>query len=255
MHMAGDRAALDGLVVTARDIGSAVVLAVSGDLSLRTVPQLRRTLDKQLADRGRVLVDVSALTISWRSAVEVFAAALAASTGWPAARLVLFGPATGGLLRAAAPISGSVHVADSEAAAVELLDVRPRRLSRRAELACEPAAAKWGRLLVDAVCEDWDIADIDVHAVRMAVSELVSNAVLHARTSSAVTLTLTDQDLWIGVRDYRPGDGPAVADALPDGSGTLGMVLVAGTCRSWGVSAHDDGKTVWASISRRGAAR
>jgi anti-sigma regulatory factor (Ser/Thr protein kinase) len=251
MRMAGVHPSPDALVVTAREVGPAVVLAVSGDLSLRTVPQLRRALDKHLADRGRVLVDVSALTVSWRSAVEVFPTALAATTGWPAARLVLFGAATGGPLGAAAPLSGSVHVAGSEAAAVRLLDVRPRRLSRRTELACEPEAAKWGRLLVDAVWEDWDITDIEVHAARMVVSELVSNAVLHARTSSAVTVTLTDRDLWIGVRDHCPGHGPAVPETLPGGSGALGMVLVAGLCRSWGVSAHDDGKTVWASIPRR----
>jgi anti-sigma regulatory factor (Ser/Thr protein kinase) len=253
MSMAAEPAPPDDLAVTTRDIGPAVVLAPRGDLSLRTVAQLGRVLEKQLADRGRVLVDVSGLALSWRPAVEVFPTALAATTGWPAARLVLFGPPTGGLLHAAAPLSALVHVADSEVAAVLLLDVRPRRLTRRVELPCGLEAAKWGRLLVDAVCEDWDVTDVDVHAVRMVASELVSNAVLHAGTSSVLTLTLTARDLRVGVRDYRPGGGPAPADAEPGASGSMGMVLVAGVSRTWGISRHHDGKTVWASL-RRGAA-
>jgi anti-sigma regulatory factor (Ser/Thr protein kinase) len=238
----------DRLAVSVRDIGVGVVLHVRGDLSLRTVPQLRRTLDKNLADRGRVLVDLSELTVSWWPALEVFPAALASMTGWPAARLVLFGAGGGRLLGAARRLSASVHLAVGEAEAVELLEVRPRRLSRRTELACEPQAAKWSRMLVDSACADWQVVDAAVDAARLVVSELVTNSVLHAGTSMVVTLTLTEGALRVGVRDLDPRGGPELIAAGKDGPRSSGMAVVAAMSRTWGVRMHDDGKTVWASI-------
>jgi hypothetical protein len=81
----------------------------------------------------------------------------------------------------------------------------------------------------------------------------VTNAVLHARTSSLVTLTLTDTALQIGVRDYLPGPGPRRPRVGSGADGPLGVVVVDAVSRSWGVTHHDDGKTVWATISRAGA--
>jgi anti-sigma regulatory factor (Ser/Thr protein kinase) len=243
----------DDLAITACETGAATLLSARGELSLRTVPALRRALDKQLADRGRVLVDLSGLAVTWRPALELFPTAMAATTGWPAARLVLFGadPGTARLLAAQPQFTASVHVAAGEAEAVELLDVRPHRLSRLVELAPGPQAPKWGRLLVEAVHEDWELADVDLQAARMVVSELVSNAVLHAGTSSVLTVTLTGNAFQIGVRDFGPGAGPGPADARPGDLDRMGMVLVGAVCRSWGVIRHDDGKTVWAALPRR----
>jgi anti-sigma regulatory factor (Ser/Thr protein kinase) len=231
------------LAVGVRDIGVGVVLAPRGTLSLRTVPQLRRALDEHLADRGRVLVDLSGLTLTWRPAIGVFGTALAATTGWPAARLVLFGDRSG--LRAAGRLSESVHVADTEEQAVRLLDVRPRRLSRRTELACDVRAAKWARLLVDAVGEDWELTDVDLPAARLVASELVTDAVLRAGTSSVVTITLTDRALLISVRDF----GRAERSDEREGAEPVARI-VAALSRAWGVRWHDDGRSVWASIAR-----
>src|SRR3954470_4956117 len=112
----------DQLTIGTRAIDAGTVLSVRGELSLRTVPQLRRTLEKELADRGRVLVDLSGLAVTWHRAVEVFPTALASMTGWPAARLVLFGtdPGTAALLAAVSRLTAGVHVAGGEAEAVAL---------------------------------------------------------------------------------------------------------------------------------------
>lgn len=231
------------LTVTTRDIGAGIVLVPRGELSLRTVPDLRRALDKQLGDRGRVLVDLSGLVLAWRPALWVFPTALAGTTGWPAARLVLFG-ASGGQLRTAGDLAAAVHVAGTEAEAVRLLDVRPPRLSRRVELACDVRSAKWSRLLVDSVHEDWEVTDVDLHVARLVVSEMVSDALRRARTSSVVTCTLTPRSLRIAVRDFCTDPAPMVP-----GPGSVAAVLGA-TSRAWGVHWHDDGRTVWASIAR-----
>src|SRR3712207_1069515 len=67
------------------------VLALSGELSLRSAELITETLSKALADAGSVLVDVSALRLAWPPAVQLFPTVLAGMGGWPGARLVLFG--------------------------------------------------------------------------------------------------------------------------------------------------------------------
>jgi anti-sigma regulatory factor (Ser/Thr protein kinase) len=164
---------------------------------------------------------------------------------------VLFGagPRTAAALRAGPHLPATVHLAETEAAAVELLGVRPRRLSRRTEIDPEPGAAKWARILVETVCADWDVDDPEAaSAARIVASELVTNVVVHARTKCVLTVTRTDRGLQVGVRDYGTGGRPVRSDAGRVGARGLGLVVVAGVSRSWGVTAHGDGKTVWALV-------
>jgi hypothetical protein len=102
------------------------VLAVSGELSLRSVGLVRGRLSKALANTGRVLVDVSERRLSWVPAVQVLPSTLARMGGWPGARLVLFGAdvelaRTLTVLR----VTRMVPVAADEAAARPLLDRQP----------------------------------------------------------------------------------------------------------------------------------
>ncbi|MCO1660204.1 ATP-binding protein [Pseudonocardia humida] len=244
----------EGMTIAARETGAAVVLTVDGELTLRSAPRLRAVLEQQVADRGRVLVDVSGLRIAFPSAVEVFPMALASLCGWPEARLVLFGarPATVRVLRAAPYLTEAVHLADTEDAALRMLELRPRRLSRRTELEYEPDAARWARYVVEAVCRDWEVADDDAaSAAQIVASELVTNAIVHARTASVLTVTSAAESLRVAVRDYDPAAAPERTDALPELARGLGLVVVAGVSRSWGVTPHLDGKSVWAVVPRR----
>lgn len=84
--------------------------------------------------------------------------------------------------------------------------------------------------------------------VLLAVSELVTNGLLHART--AMTLRI----LRVGPETVRleVGDGSV---APPRGrlftveSGTgRGLRLLDSIAEEWGVATHDDGKTVWCVI-------
>ena len=67
------------------------VLAISGELSLRSAGLTQKAVSKALLDVGHVLVDVSVLRVTWPPAVQVFPLAVAVAGGWPSARLVLFG--------------------------------------------------------------------------------------------------------------------------------------------------------------------
>jgi len=80
-------------------------------------------------------------------------------------------------------------------------------------------------------------------------SELVANAVLHARTECRLTVQLDARGLTIAVRDHRPG---GISRRPPSIDATnlrgLGLFVVDRLSRSWGTSPTADGKTVWALL-------
>ncbi|WP_230205258.1 ATP-binding protein [Parafrankia elaeagni] len=92
-----------------------------------------------------------------------------------------------------------------------------------------------------------DAADIAL----LLVSELVTNAVLHARDDAAVEIRANSDVLWVGVDDRdsrRPAVQPVDAGAL----GGRGLRLVDVLSDDWGVRhVQGDGKTVWFTVSRR----
>ena len=78
-------------------------------------------------------------------------------------------------------------------------------------------------------------------------SELVANAVLHARTECRLSAQLDARGLTIAVQDYRPGRirrPPVDATNLRG----LGLFVVDRLSRSWGTSPTTDGKNVWALL-------
>lgn len=79
----------------------------------------------------------------------------------------------------------------------------------------------------------------------LLVSELVTNAVLHARSAMRVTVDRRDGALRVSVSDRSPVP-PRLRDYGPDAVTGRGMLLVDRLARSWGVERHqDEGKQVW----------
>lgn len=87
-------------------------------------------------------------------------------------------------------------------------------------------------------------------AAATVVTELVGNAVEHAATVCVLHLAVHSKRLRIAVRDNSPvSEGrPQIVD--PDERG-YGLPIVRGLSRSWGVTPHAGGKTVWALLNRR----
>lgn len=124
---------------------------------------------------------------------------------------------------------------------------RPERVSRHRDLPAAAVAPATARALVREACADWrTTAAQDVAA--LVATELVTNAVQHARTSCRLTVTLDLSGLRIGVRDYRPGDPPRPRPVDATVGGGRGLHLVAMMANRWGVHQHPDGKTVWALV-------
>jgi len=79
------------------------------------------------------------------------------------------------------------------------------------------------------------------------VSELVTNAVIHARTQYVVTIKDDGETLLVEVADHSPR--PATPRQY-DGTATTGrgLRLVDRLSQSWGSEVAADGKTVWARV-------
>ena len=88
-----------------------------------------------------------------------------------------------------------------------------------------------------------------VDPVRLVVSELATNALLHGQTSFVVTLSRADDTVRVMVSDdsaWLARSGGAPEDALQAGGRGLRIVQV--LSRDWGVIAGEDSKTVWATF-------
>ena len=194
----------DHPVVLVRRDADTCVLAVSGELSLRSTGLVRGRLSKALADPGRVLVDASELQLTWKPAIQLFPSVLAGVGGWPGARLVLFGAGVE-LTRTltALRVGKTVPVAPDEATARQLLDQRPPVVARHLDLECEVSSARRARLFVEGACTDWQLEVIRDDAM-VVVSELVANAVVHAGTGCQVVLRYGARGLTIAVYDHAP---------------------------------------------------
>lgn len=119
----------------------------------------------------------------------------------------------------------------------------------RRELALEPVpdSAREARDFLRRALEDWDAEEHEWNATQ-ALSELVTNAVLHAGTSFVVALELReDRCLRMEVRD---GSRMVPRQRRYGVSATTGrgIALVDGLSKEWGVERYKSGKTVWCTF-------
>jgi anti-sigma regulatory factor (Ser/Thr protein kinase) len=224
------------------------VLRLTGSLSLATALEVREALGKQLAARGRVVVELSGVTLDWPPALELFPTALSTSGGWPWARLALY--------QASPPLATAfrrtraaemVPLEADHSAAVAALDIRPRRVSRHRDLPCDLGAAAAARTFLRQACTDWDAGELAELAVLVG-NEFVSNVVEHADTSCRLTASLDRRGMRVAVRDFHPSTAPRPRPISVGARRGRGLHLVAQLAANWGVTDHPDGKTVWATV-------
>jgi phosphoserine phosphatase RsbU/P len=106
-----------------------------------------------------------------------------------------------------------------------------------------PAQAR--RWLADA-CQDWGCLDLAPDAL-VLVSELTTNAVLHARTSCSVEADFDDLALMVRVSDEMPGDLTVEGTAITGERGR-GLQIVDAIANAWGVTVTETGKSVWFAL-------
>jgi hypothetical protein len=117
-------------------------------------------------------------------------------------------------------------------------------IERQADLDPVPASVGLARSLVRESMAGFDGDARDV--ALLLTSELVTNAILHARTPVQVGVLVDTGHLLICVGDRME----ASADLVPSGHsrtrpGGRGLALVADLSRTWGTQGYVGGKTVW----------
>ncbi|CAI9416248.1 hypothetical protein HIDPHFAB_02726 [Nocardioides sp. T2.26MG-1] len=123
----------------------------------------------------------------------------------------------------------------------------PHRASVR--LAGDPRAPREARRFLRDVLATWQVGDEVLDSAELCLSELVTNAVVHAGTGSVLTVALEDDMLTVAVRDRGAGDTPElVEDDDPLKVFGRGLQLVDALSDRWGTERDEAGTVSWFAL-------
>ena len=220
-----------------------VATAADGDEALRAVrsgsPDLV-LLDLGMPGPGGIDVLPALATASSQTRVVVV-------SGFPRGRLAGLAAGRGAVgyvekgLSAKAMVDDIVAVAGTvEAVALAVAEVSLDRDAR---------ASASARRFVEETLRRWDCEEV-LETVKLLVSELVTNSVVHGGSAPEVAVLLGTEALRIEVSD-RGGGVPAPRAAADDATSGRGLAMVEGLASAWGVEgARGGGKTVWFEVPR-----
>jgi anti-sigma regulatory factor (Ser/Thr protein kinase) len=110
---------------------------------------------------------------------------------------------------------------------------------------CAPAEA---RRFVSQVLRRHGHEGSTLDDAKLIVSELATNAIVHARSSFSVMLKTEGSRVRVSVADASHVE-PRLREQNPVADRGRGLALVATVAKRWGVEATDAGKTVWADLT------
>jgi anti-sigma regulatory factor (Ser/Thr protein kinase) len=113
----------------------------------------------------------------------------------------------------------------------------------RTELPAEPASASAARRFLRSTLEAWGCEDLN-EVASLLVSEVVTNAVLHARSPIELVIGHANDVLRVEVLD-RDGRLPVRKNYAIDAGTGRGMLLVDSMADRWGAERRPQGKIVW----------
>jgi anti-sigma regulatory factor (Ser/Thr protein kinase) len=116
----------------------------------------------------------------------------------------------------------------------------------------EPDSASHARNLVGDACLAWEVPEL-LHPARLVMSELVTNAIEHARTAIGVMASLRGGGIHMSVSDGAAAPPVLRKLARPQRGRPLddhgqGMHLVQASAAAWGWLPTRSGKVVWATL-------
>ena len=88
-----------------------------------------------------------------------------------------------------------------------------------------------------------------IDKTRLLVTELATNAVMHAHSPIRLTVESDDDSVRVEVRDDDPR--PIAPPVTPDAEATSGrgLWLVDALAQTWGVNRNERGKTIWFEVA------
>ena len=228
-------------------VGTRLLVRVTGELSLPTVPRLRVALLKCLVEQPDALVvDLGGTRIISSTAASVLLSVAKQAALWPGTLLLIVAPPSvaelipGGHQRPA--VFGSV---------AEALAATPRRRTSSLGDVLLPVtgATRRARELAGEACARWDLPELS-DAAALIAGEFAANAADHAQTMADLRFSLGRRYLMIAVRD-----GSTSVPVIPSSTSTepaapRGLLLVEAMSHRWGTMPARDGKVVWAALRR-----
>ena len=130
-----------------------------------------------------------------------------------------------------------------------VLDAISGALSARATFDQDLSSGRAARRFMSETLDQWDVGDL-LDSGNLLVTELVTNAVIHAASDAEVAVVLMPTALRVEVADRGGGD-PTRKDAADFDTSGRGMALVDTLATSWGVLPRaDGGKVIWFELDR-----
>lgn len=109
----------------------------------------------------------------------------------------------------------------------------------------EPDQVSAARCFVSRVLRCCDATHSDVS---MMVSELATNAVLHARSEFEVSVAVANERIRVEVSDHN-SRLPTMVIVSPDAYSGRGLMLVQALSDAWGIEAQPNhGKSIWFEV-------
>jgi anti-sigma regulatory factor (Ser/Thr protein kinase) len=122
----------------------------------------------------------------------------------------------------------------------------PRTHRLRASLDRSPTAPRRARRLLASWLSEVDCPDRVKDDAVLAVSELVSNTIVHTASAPILEATYDDGRLRVEVRDDDPGE-PAML-APDDRISGYGLRIISQIADDWGWQRLPNGKAVWTEM-------
>lgn len=169
-------------------------------------------------------------------------------SGFPRGRLASVAVGRGAVGYVEKGLSPRALVDDVVAVAGTLEAVAAALAESRRMVDADVRSGATARRFVEETLRRWNCEEA-LDAVKLLVSELVTNSVVHARSEAEVAVVLKRHALRIEVSDSGIGL-PALRQAAADAMSGRGLALVDRLSSSWGVEADERGKTVWIEVPR-----
>jgi anti-sigma regulatory factor (Ser/Thr protein kinase) len=117
-------------------------------------------------------------------------------------------------------------------------------------LSPHPSSVARARNFLGDALRQWAVPEETEELARLALSELVTNAIVHARTHVVVRVRSEPDAVWVGVTD-QDDTLPVLSQAEPESFGSRGLAIVDAVARRWGVDRQFSrpGKTVWFTVA------
>jgi anti-sigma regulatory factor (Ser/Thr protein kinase) len=124
------------------------------------------------------------------------------------------------------------------------------RLTEELTLTADPRSIRMARGFLASIARDLDLSTGTISVAELALSEIVTNAVVHGLPPIVLHVDATTSRLEVSVCDASPAH-PRAGETRLDATGGRGLAIVAAVAGAWGCEPDPTGpgKRIWFCVS------